>query len=417
MPHDSERLIIKPMRILLVLEAASAGAGQHVLNLAQGLLEQGHEVHLAWSMLRTEVRFLAQLRELERSGLRTIHVLMRPEPGLLDLGAVISVRHYLRYAGPFDVIHGHSSKGGAVARLAACFSGAARLYTPHAFKTMDPQISTRSRWLFGLIERVLGRCMTDAIVVSSQGEADHARSLGLATRRLKVIHNIVRAPPDIPDRDEARRRFELPASCPVLAWIGRLAAQKAPERFVALMASLRERLPEARAIMLGHGELEGSIRTQIKAHGLDDICRLHTNRRGWDALAAADLCVLTSRYEGMPLVLLEAQALGVPAVATDVSGVWEALADDPRSTIVPSTDAGTKLAEAAVSVLRSLGPRPAPRAAQSSPAFAFIQSHLALYTRVLPQPRPAALAAKLAQPTPSLLPVGEALVSGSRRQA
>lgn len=420
MPAEAKRLITRPLRILLVLEATSAGAGQHVLNLSHGLLEQGHEVHLAWSMLRTEIRFLMQLRELERSGLRSIHVLMRPEPGLLDLGAIISVRHYLRCAGPFDIIHGHSSKGGAVARFAACFSGAARLYTPHAFKTMDPQISTRARFFFGLAEWILSYCATDAVVVSSQGEATHARSLHLPAKRLHVIHNIVRPPPDILEREEARRSFELPPDSPVLAWIGRLTAQKAPERFVELMARLRERLPTARALMLGYGELESQVRKQIAGHRLDEICRLHTNRRGWDALAAADLCVLTSRYEGMPLVLLEARSMGVPAVATDVSGVREVLAPDPHSAVVPIDDPGTRLFDATVSALQTGGSRVTPRSAEASSAFTFIQSHLALYAEVLSQPRLAALATKLANSTPSLRPlqeIGEALVPQSGRQA
>lgn len=419
MLHEPQRLPVGRMRILLVLEAAAAGAGQHVLNLAQGLLEQGHEVHLAWSILRTEQRFIVQLRELERMGLRSVEVLMRPDPGLLDLGAIISIRHYLRHAGPFDIVHGHSSKGGVVARLAASFTGAARCYTPHAFKTMDPGLRRRGRLLYGSVEWLLGRFMSDAVVVTSRGEANHARRLGLPARRLRLIHNIVRRPPDIPDRDTARRSFDLPLDCPVLAWIGRLSQQKAPERFVTLMARLRKEVPAARALMLGHGEQEGEVRAALEASGLAPACRLYTDRRGWDALAAADLCVLTSRYEGMPLVLLEAQALGVPAVSTDVGGAREALAGDPRSRVVPDEDMPEGLFTSALASVRAIGLGPAPQVAEAAAAFTFIQSHLALYAQARPRQRAAALAAPSAKPSAALLSVrdmGEALLMKTGRR-
>jgi glycosyltransferase involved in cell wall biosynthesis len=417
-PHEPQSLMVRRLRILIVLEAASAGAGQHVLTLAQGLLEHGHDVHLAWSILRSEVRFIAQLHELERRGLRAVQVLMRPEPGMLDLGALISVRHYLRHAGPFDIVHGHSSKGGFVARVAASLTGAARFYTPHAFKTMDPKLSRKAKWLYGGVECILGRYVTEAIVLSSQGEAAHARRLGLPRRRLSIIPNAVRIPPDLPDRATARRSFDLPAACPVLAWIGRLSPQKAPERFVAMMARLHEAVPEARALMLGYGELEASVCEQFRARGLEEVCRLHTGRRGWDALAAADLCVLTSRYEGMPLVLLEAQALNVPAVATDVGGVREILAGDPRSSIVPNDDAVDPLLEATVAGVRSIESRPRPQIAEAAAVFTFIQSHLALYAQMLPRQWPASLATGLPKPSSSLLPmhpIGEGLVLGPRQ--
>jgi glycosyltransferase involved in cell wall biosynthesis len=407
------------LRILLVLEAASDGAGQHVLNLAQGLLEQGNEVHLAWSILRAELRFIVRLQELERIGLRSVQVMMRPEPGLLDLSALITIRHYIRYAGPFDVVHGHSSKGGFVARLAASLTDAARLYTPHAFKTMDPQLGLRGRLLFGSVERVLGWCATEAMVLVSEGEAAHARSLGLRGRTLTIIPNVVRTPPDLPDRATARRNFDLPPQGPVLAWIGRLAPQKAPERFLALMKGLREALPNARAIMLGHGDLEASTREQLRASRLEEVCRLHTDRRGWDALAAADLCVLTSRYEGMPLVLLEAQALGVPTIATDVGGVRDILAGDPRSRIVPNEDGTDRLVATTLNLVRTLSPRPAPPLAEAAAIFTFVQKHLALYARVSPVHRPAALQGAVPKPSASLLPVremSEALLPGPGQQ-
>src|SRR5438045_5689697 len=109
------------LRVLLVVESSAAGTGRHVMDLAEGLLARGCEVHLIYSARRMDQMFadrLAKLPAMKRLSLpmrRNIH------PG--DFGIVRAVRRYLGEFGPFDLIHGHSSKGGAVARLAAIGRG------------------------------------------------------------------------------------------------------------------------------------------------------------------------------------------------------------------------------------------------------------------------------------------------------
>ena len=344
-------------RILLVLEASFAGAGKHVLDLAEGLLGLGQEVHLVYSPRRMEPRFADALQVLQAKGLVTAQVSMGPEPGAEDLAAIWRVRRYLTTAGPFDVVHGHSSKAGAVARLAATGLGVRRIYTPHAFKTMDPECPRRRFMLYGAVERLLARFATDRLVLSSTEEARHARSQGLPVEKTKVIPNGVRIPDDLPDRARARASFQLPDDALVLAWIGRFVPQKAPERFIATIAGLRHELPEMRALMLGYGQLEASVRDLIRSRDLAAVVRLHGNCRGWDALAAADLLVLTSRYEAMPYVVIEAQALGVPVVATDVAGLRE-IPVTSSIRIVPNNDDPTGLIAQVRGALGERGPLP-----------------------------------------------------------
>ncbi len=340
-----------------MLEASFAGAGQHVLDLAEGLLALGQEVHLVYSPRRMEPRFADALQVLEAKGLVTAGVPMGPEPGAEDLAAIWRVRRYLTTAGPFDVVHGHSSKAGAVARLAATGLGVRRIYTPHAFKTMDPECPRGRFLLYGAVERLLARFATDRLVVTSTEEARHARSQGLPVEKTTVIPYGVRIPADLPERARARASFQLPEDAPVLAWIGRFVPQKAPERFIATIAGLRHELPDMRALMLGYGQLEAKVRDLIRTRDLAAVVQLHGNRRGWDALAAADLLVLTSRYEAMPYVVLEAQALGVPVVATDVAGLREIpVASSIR--IAPNSDDPTGLIAYVRAALGERGPLP-----------------------------------------------------------
>ena len=119
------------LRILLVIESTSGGSARHVLDLAQGLIEEGHLVQVAFSSLRADKWFLDELGSIE--GLRTHVIDMQRNPGPSDIGAALKLRKLIRGNGPFDIVHGHSSKAGALVRLAAVGLGCARVYTPHAF--------------------------------------------------------------------------------------------------------------------------------------------------------------------------------------------------------------------------------------------------------------------------------------------
>lgn len=332
------------LRILYVIEATGGGVGRHLIDLAAGMLAAGHEVHLAYSPVRMEPRFAKEMAEL--AGARLVSVPMLSEPGPTDLRAIRAVRAYLRRHGPFDVVHGHSSKGGAIARLASTGLGLSRVYTAHAFKTMDPELGGVARRLYGGIEGVLGRFLSDVVISVSAEEAAHARALGIPQARSRTVPNGVRKPDDVPDRATARRLFGLPDAAPCILFTGRLAPQKAPERFVELIAGLVKERPDLHGLMLGFGPLEAAVRGQIAAAGLEGRISLHTGMRAWEGMAAADMLALTSNYEGMSYVLLEAAAMGLPILTTDVAGASVVVRAGENGFVVPPGDAPGLLAAA-----------------------------------------------------------------------
>ena len=340
----------RPLRILQVIEAAFAGTGRHCLDLVGALLARGHEVHIVYSPTRMEQRFARELESLSRA--RAVTLPMRPGlcPG--DLAAIRAVRRYLRQYGPFDVVHGHSSKAGAIARIAASGLGIRRVvYTAHAFRTLDPTLRCSLRSFYAFTEAFLGRFFSDVVIASSSEELAHGLSIGIPQRRLRMIHNVARVPADLPDRATARRLFGVADHEVALAFVGRLSPQKAPERFIDLVAALRPDIPRLRAFMLGYGPLETEVRERIDAAGLGEVLTIYRDRRGWDAMAAADLFVLTSRYEGMPYALLEAGALGIPVLTLAVGGVSDLTALGLRARVVPNTAGVDVLAQAARELL------------------------------------------------------------------
>ena len=338
----------RAMRILHVVEATFAGTGRHVIDLMRGTVAAGHEVHLIYSPRRMEPAFGAELAALPQVQAQAVPMRSEPCPG--DLAAILAVHRYLRRHGPFDVVHGHSSKGGAIARLATIGVDGRRVYTPHAFKSMDPTLGRPVRLLYSFVEVLLGRTCSDAVIAVSPEERRHALGIGIPASRCRCIPNAAQPPAQLPDRSAARRSFGLAEHEPCLLFVGRLAPQKAPQRFVELVGTLVAGMPRLRGLMLGYGPLESAVRDQIRAAGLEDRIGLFTDRRGWDGIVAADLLVVTSDYEGMPYVLLEAAALGLPIVTTEVGGARLVVTPGVNGLIVPPGNAA-ELAEAVREVL------------------------------------------------------------------
>ena len=132
------------LRILLVIESSGGGSARHTIDLANGLLRHGHSVELAYSPVRAEEWFETAVKNTP--GLIAHRINMSRSPGLSDIGAVRSLRKLFAARERFDVVHGHSSKGGALIRLASIGFDHARIYTPHALVTLDPELSKRKNW-------------------------------------------------------------------------------------------------------------------------------------------------------------------------------------------------------------------------------------------------------------------------------
>src|SRR5262249_3666778 len=137
-----------------------------------------------------------------------------------DLSVLRKVRRYIREHGPFDVIHGHSSKGGALARLAAFGSGTPVLYTLHGFIVMDPGVSARKRRFYHAIEWTLSK-LTDRIIAVSPEEQRAGVGKGLGRGRVILIPNGV-DPMVLSSRAEARNALAIPQDSLVVGFIGRL---------------------------------------------------------------------------------------------------------------------------------------------------------------------------------------------------
>ncbi|WFU10110.1 glycosyltransferase family 4 protein [Rhizobium sp. CB3090] len=334
---------IKRLSLLQVLEPSGGGSGRHFLDLCRAMQRRGHSVTAIYSPLRAEAAFVA---ELEGMGLDSvISLAMRRAPGPWDVTAWWQIRKIVARHGPFHLIHGHSSKAGALTRLRLPGPHIPVLYTPHAFRTMDPTLGSRGRMIYGGIERLLGNWLSDRLICVSRDEYNHALFLGIPKERLRIVVNGVSAPPS-GQRASIRARYGIPQDALLFGFVGRLTQQKAPQRLVEAFARIAADLPQAHLLMIGIGELAGTVRDMIKAAGLEDRAHLDSSIPGATAVDAFDVVVMPSRYEAMSYVMLEAAAGGKPLLLTDVGGARTVIEPGKNGYIVANSDDPSELAAA-----------------------------------------------------------------------
>ena len=339
----------RPMRLLEVLEPSGGGSGRHFLDLCRGMQARGHSVHAVYSPVRADRRFVEELTALNLAGLHA--VAMMRMPGLSDFPAWWALRGVMRRAGPFDIVHGHSSKAGALSRIRFPGPHVPRVYTPHAFRTMDPGLGAVGRTVFGTIEKILARSFTDRLVCVSADEYAHACALGIPREKLTLIVNGVATPP-AGSRAPVRTALGIPDGALLFGFVGRLTHQKAPERLVAAFERLAERAPHARLLMIGDGEMREALRRQIDAGRHAGRIHLTNDFTGPQAMAAMDALVVPSRYEAMSYAMLEAAAAGKPLILSDVGGASTVLKDGENGFLVANDDDPAPLAEAMLAFSR-----------------------------------------------------------------
>lgn len=161
-------------------------------------------------------------------------------------------------------------------------------------------------------------------------------------QRARVLHNAInldRFAAPASDVASLRRRLELPEVGPVIGSVGRLTEQKGYAFLLEAAAAVLAVWPAATFLLVGEGELEDQLRAQARGLGLAP--RVHFLGARQDVehlLGAVDVFVSASLWEGLPTVILESMAAGVPVVATAVSGTREVVADGVNGCLVPARD-------------------------------------------------------------------------------
>lgn len=321
------------IRVLEMIDKPFLGGGQvTVLTLARGLDKQKFEVLVA----SEEGGPLVD--ELEKIGIGHIPLKLGKASGL---SAVRAIAEILR-KNAVDILHTHGGVAGLYGRLAARKAMTpAVVHTVHGIHYLHYRNPAAKR-AFILLERRLSR-YSDAVIFVSVADMERAALLRLAQPpQARLIRNGVSPIPQGRLRDPAAVRAELGAvGRPLVVAVSRLHRQKGVIYLLRAVPLVRNEIPGVRVVVAGGGPLRERLGNELKSLRIeDDAALLGEKKDALDILAAADLFVLPSLWEGLPYVLVEAAALRKPIVAADIDGVREVVRSGATGVLVPPRDPG-----------------------------------------------------------------------------
>lgn len=314
-------------RILLVHQPIDGGVARHVADLCEGLGEQGFDV-----VLCAPARPLAGPGSAGRPPAFAKLALQRAIAPRADLESVNDLGKIIRNLRP-DLVHAHSSKAGAVARLVKLrHPRTPVLYTPHGYAMAGFFEHRLERLAYREAERALG-LLTDRVIAVCEAEADLARRVTPA-RRVRTVHNgIDRAPPGPADA----RVLKLGDRGPVVCTISQLRPGKGLETLIDALPGVLARRPSVQLVLIGDGVLRASLIARAQQRGVSgSVHFLGEHPDPVAALRAAQVFVLPSWAEAFPYTILEAMAAGLPVVASNVGGIGEAMVDGRSGLLVPA---------------------------------------------------------------------------------
>ena len=306
------------LKVLQVLEATALGTACYMSNLLLNIDTDEFDVSLAYSPIRSDERFRKELKKVARRGIRIYEIHMQRDIcPLKDIASLWALYHLIAKEG-FDIVHGHSSKAGFLARLAAKLANprTVTVYSPHAISiAISPK--------YWYVEKLAG-LITNAVLGVSRSEYHELNNYRLVpSSKLRYVTTGI----DIGsylgpfDGGNIRRQLGLSAETILIGSAGRITAQKDPTTFLRAAAILLQKGVNAHFAWVGYGELEAESEKLAEDLGIAE----HVTFLGYSQdlrpfLEAVDIFALTSRFESFGYVTCEAMAMRKPVVATNVAG-------------------------------------------------------------------------------------------------
>lgn len=330
--HKASPVLLKmtrPYRVLHVIDSLVLGGAQVVL---ENLLKHADrsQFTLETACLHGHGVFWNRIKDTGSPvySLSFHHLFPSYVAGLMGL---ILARRY-------DVVHCHLLASNLIAKpLAACLGVPVRVNHDHCNdKLADPR-----RWV-PAADTWTNRFSTHVCAVSESTREFLVQHEGVPADRATTVHNgidLATFHPQPEKRAEARARWNLPEDAFVIGGIGRLTYQKNFALFLEIAADVLKKHPGARFVIAGTGEDDAALKAQAAQLGLGDRLQFLGYVGDMTALyPALDLLLLTSRYEGLPITILEAMAVGIPIVASRLDGVLEVLRDGEDAALPPPGD-------------------------------------------------------------------------------
>ena len=345
----------RKLRVCHVITRLMVGGAQEAAVLACARVDRG--LFTSTLVAGTQTGAEGDLRpQADDLGVPTVAIptLVREIAPAKDVRAARALRRLFREQEP-DVVHTHSSKAGLLGRWAARRERVPVIvHTVHGWSFRDQMPRLVRATYVRLEQRAAGWC--DRIVTVSECDREKGLAAGVGSPEqyatIREVNDLGPYEEHAGKREDARRRLRLPVGPPLVGTVGRFSEQKDPRTWLRAAALIARRRPDAYFVMIGDGSLRRETEGAAADLGLAD--RLVTTGLRNDVpalLPALDVFLLTSRWEGLPLVLPQAMASAVPVVASDIDGNREIVRDRVNGLLVPASSPEA----AASAVLEILG--------------------------------------------------------------
>jgi glycosyltransferase involved in cell wall biosynthesis len=244
-----------------------------------------------------------------------------------DFRAFFEIRNIIEQGG-FTIVHTHGSKAKFLGRLSAAWARVPVkiVQTVHGWSFFDT-MPLFQKAFFAALERI-GYGLADSNIVVSPHDIRKGVNWGIGKPEdYQLIRSGVEFDSFLANRGkrlEARERLGISPDAAVVGTVIRLAPQKHPEAIVDVAEKVVLSFPSARFVVVGDGPLSDYMHTRVRETGLaENFLMLGSRKNVAEILPAFDVFLLTSRSEGLPRAMLEALAVKIPVVATDVGGIAE----------------------------------------------------------------------------------------------
>jgi glycosyltransferase involved in cell wall biosynthesis len=328
------------MRILYLTTHLNAGGiTSYLLTLAEELIKHGHAVYIISSGGQLSERF----RQLG-VGLKEINIRTKSELSIKIYGNLSTVNRFIK-DNKIDIIHAQTRVTQVMGQCLRLIYGYRYLSTCHGY------FKTR------LIRR-LAPCWGEAVVAVSAAVKEHlCTDHNISSRKIHLIVNGVDVRrydnTDSNQRRERRRALGL-FNEPVIGNIARLSDIKGQDVLINAMPAILKEIPQCKLIIVGKGKWERKLTELVKTLSLEDSVLFNpTCEQTQDFLCIFDIFAMPSRQEGLGLSILEAQAAGVPVIATRVGGIPHII-EDGKTGILIEVQNSEKLARAAIKLLQDI---------------------------------------------------------------
>ena len=326
------------MNILFLSTHLNAGGiTSYLLTLAKGLIRRGHQVHVATSGGNMEREFLS-------IGVKLLTVNIRTKSELdprIYFALFPLAKHIREYQ--IDLVHAQTRITQVMGVMLKKMTGIACLSTCHGF--------FKAR-----LSRKLVPCWGDAVIAISQAVEKHLKD-DLKVNGGKVVlvesgidlEKFVLIDDDL--RREHRARFHL-GDEPVVGIVARLSDVKGQDVLIEAMSRVVARVQNAMLLIVGEGKMENALRDKVRHLNLSDHVRFFSIvNQTYEMLSIFDIFAMPSRQEGLGLSIMEAQAAGLPVVASRVGGI-PSLIEDGKTGILVEPENPDELAAAITELLR-----------------------------------------------------------------